>query len=141
MTRSLRDAVVLLVEDEPDNIVVACKMLEFAGVCKCITFSSGPEALLFLRGLAGTPQAIDMALLDIHMSDVDGFQLLREIRTLPALAATRVVALTASVMPEQLAEAERAGFDGLLGKPLDIDRFPGQLERVLAGERVWEALN
>ena len=42
---------------------------------------------------------------------------------------------------DQLAVARRAeecGFDGFLGKPLDPDRFPDQIRRVLKGEPVWE---
>jgi two-component system cell cycle response regulator DivK len=34
--------------------------------------------------------------------------------------------------------AQKAGFDGFLGKPLDPDRFPTQITRLLAGESVWE---
>jgi two-component system cell cycle response regulator DivK len=34
--------------------------------------------------------------------------------------------------------AKEAGFDGFIGKPLDPDRFPNQIRRVLQGEAVWE---
>jgi two-component system, cell cycle response regulator DivK len=35
-------------------------------------------------------------------------------------------------------KAKSSGFDGFLGKPLDPDRFPDQIRRILAGEPVWE---
>jgi two-component system cell cycle response regulator DivK len=35
-------------------------------------------------------------------------------------------------------KARTAGFDGFLGKPLDPDRFPDQVHRILAGDAVWE---
>jgi two-component system cell cycle response regulator DivK len=35
-------------------------------------------------------------------------------------------------------KAQDSGFDGFLGKPLDPDRFPDQIRRILAGESVWE---
>jgi two-component system cell cycle response regulator DivK len=35
-------------------------------------------------------------------------------------------------------KARASGFDGFLGKPLDADRFPDQIRRILAGEPVWE---
>jgi len=34
--------------------------------------------------------------------------------------------------------AHSAGFDGFIGKPLDPDRFPGQIRRILQGAAVWE---
>ena len=39
---------------------------------------------------------------------------------------------------EQMRKARESGFDGFLGKPLDPDRFPDQIRRILNGEKVWE---
>jgi two-component system cell cycle response regulator DivK len=50
----------------------------------------------------------------------------------------KVVAVTAYASEEQLQRARSAGFDGFIGKPLDPDRFPTQIRRVLSGEEVWE---
>ena len=49
-----------------------------------------------------------------------------------------MVAVTAEASQEQLTRAREAGFDGFLGKPLDPDRFPEQIRRLLRGEQVWE---
>jgi two-component system cell cycle response regulator DivK len=49
-----------------------------------------------------------------------------------------VAAVTAEASSEQIAKARAAGFDGFLGKPLDPDRFPDQIRRLLRGEPVWE---
>jgi two-component system cell cycle response regulator DivK len=46
--------------------------------------------------------------------------------------------MTAQVMPDDVARAEAAGFDGFLAKPLHFDRFPSNIRRLLNGERVWE---
>jgi two-component system cell cycle response regulator DivK len=35
-------------------------------------------------------------------------------------------------------KAKNSGFDGFLGKPLDPDKFPDQIRRILNGEPVWE---
>jgi len=35
-------------------------------------------------------------------------------------------------------KARESGFDGFLGKPLDPDRFPDQIRRILSGDKVWE---
>ena len=49
-----------------------------------------------------------------------------------------IVAVTAEASVEQMNKAREAGFDGFLGKPLDPDRFPDQIRRILNGEQVWE---
>lgn len=61
----------------------------------------------------------------------------RHIRTHPRLKATRVVAVTANVLPQDEAKARAAGFDGFIGKPLDFDWFPEQMTALLAGDAVW----
>ena len=48
------------------------------------------------------------------------------------------MAVTAEASDEQIAKARSAGFDGFLGKPLDPDRFPEQIRRILGGDPVWE---
>jgi CheY-like chemotaxis protein len=48
-----------------------------------------------------------------------------------------VMALTASVMNEEINKLREAGFDGVLGKPLSFHTFPDTLRRILAGERIW----
>jgi len=49
-----------------------------------------------------------------------------------------VVAVTAYASQKQMKKSLKAGFDGFLGKPLDADRFPEQVRRIIAGEQVWE---
>ena len=49
-----------------------------------------------------------------------------------------VIAVTAEASIEQMNKARLSGFNGFLGKPLDPDLFPDQIQRILAGEPVWE---
>jgi CheY-like chemotaxis protein len=79
----------------------------------------------------------DIIFLDIHMQPVDGFEMLQKIRQNPLFHATRVVALTASVMNEEVKLLQQKGFDGVFAKPLDVDAFPNVLQRILDGEQVW----
>ena len=41
-------------------------------------------------------------------------------------------------MERDAKKCEASGYDGFLSKPLSVDRFPGQLGRILSGEQVWE---
>lgn len=79
----------------------------------------------------------DVVFLDIHMEPVDGFEMLRIIRQSEAFQSTKVIALTASVMNEEVKMLKEAGFDGVIAKPLDYDTFPNALHRILRGEQVW----
>ena len=77
-------------------------------------------------------------LLDLQMPKLDGVAVLQRIRARPELAAVPVVAVTANVMPRYVDLARQAGFNGFIGKPLLRERFAAQMQRILAGETVWE---
>ncbi len=79
----------------------------------------------------------DVVFLDIHVRPLTGFQMLEIIRAHGDYSDTAVVALTASVMNEEVELLREAGFDGVVSKPLDFDTFPTLLTRILQGDRVW----
>ncbi len=87
-----------------------------------------------LDALAPAPNVI---LLDIHIAPYDGFEVLKMLREHPAYRATAVIAITASVMNEEVSRLKSAGFNGGIGKPLDQLVFPDLVERILRGEEVW----
>jgi CheY-like chemotaxis protein len=78
-----------------------------------------------------------VVLLDIHMRPVDGFTILKALRAHERFAKTIVVAVTASVMNEEVALLKAAGFDGGIAKPIRPDLFPTLLNRLLQGEKIW----
>jgi two-component system, cell cycle response regulator DivK len=47
------------------------------------------------------------------------------------------VALTASVMNEEIQHLRQAGFNGCLAKPIDMEQFPNQVDRILNGDSIW----
>ena len=53
------------------------------------------------------------------------------------LVLRQVVALTASVMSEEVARLKRRGFDGAIAKPLNVEAFPDLIARIMEGESVW----
>jgi two-component system cell cycle response regulator DivK len=76
--------------------------------------------------------------MDIRLPYEDGYGALKKIRASDHLKSTPIVAVTAEASDEQITKARAAGFDGFLGKPLDPDRFPEQIRRILGGDPVWE---
>jgi two-component system cell cycle response regulator DivK len=128
------EAHVLVVEDNVPNFVLIARMLAFMGVQRCEWKTSGWQVVQF----ADTLPRIDLILMDIRLPYEDGYQALQKIRANQRLHETLVVAVTAEASEEQMNKAKAAGFNGFLGKPLDPDRFPEQIRRLLQGEAVWE---
>jgi two-component system cell cycle response regulator DivK len=128
-----KELTVLVVEDNVSNFVLIARMLGYMGI-HCEWKTSGYEVVEY----ADTLPRLDLILMDIRLPYEDGYGALRKIRASSALKGTRVVAVTAEASQEQLTKAKQAGFDGFLGKPLDMDRFPDQINRILNGDPVWE---
>jgi two-component system cell cycle response regulator DivK len=127
------EAYVLVIEDDPDNLLVVTDLLRLAGVKHINAQASGWQGLKLAESLP----RVDLILLDIQLPYEDGYAILGHIRAHPKLKDTRVVAVTANVLPQDEVRARTAGFDGFIGKPLFFDRFPQQIQALLEGEQVW----
>jgi two-component system cell cycle response regulator DivK len=128
------EAYILVVEDNMKNYMLVARMLSFMGVINCHWKTSGWQVAQF----AETLPRLDLILLDINLPHEDGYTVLSKLRQNDKLHRTIIVAVTADAGEEQMRKARAAGFDGFMGKPLDPDRFPDQIRRLLAGEPVWE---
>jgi two-component system cell cycle response regulator DivK len=128
-----KDATVLVVEDNVSNFVLIARLLGFMGI-HCEWKTSGYEVVEY----ADTLTRLDLILMDIRLPYEDGYAAMKKIRASDRLKAVPIVAVTAEASQEQMNKARSSGFDGFLGKPLDPDRFPDQIRRILNGEAVWE---
>lgn len=63
--------------------------------------------------------------------------MLQMIRQEPQFATAKIIALTASVMNEEVAQLRVSGFDGAISKPLNVSVFPELIRQIVAGEAVW----
>lgn len=129
-----QDARVLIVDDDPDNRTVIERLLRMAGVAQGSYASIEGDAAAYL---SESGERFDLVFLDLQLPRKDGYAVLEELRADPALASTRVVALTANVTRRELERCRAAGFDGFIGKPIDGRRFSALLRRILKGEAIW----
>ncbi len=124
---------ILVVDDVKANRDVAGALLASLGH-QVACAGGGVEALEKLP-----KEPFDLVLMDLQMPQMDGFETARAIRAMPApLGRVPIFALTASVMPDQIAAAREAGMDGHIGKPLSRDALAAGLAglRNLASEKI-----
>jgi two-component system cell cycle response regulator DivK len=132
-----KTATIIVVEDNADNLFIVMDVLQAdLRVKYCNGRASGRQFFKLLE--TNRQLQPDLILLDIQIPHEDGYVVLQQIRAMPALCATKVVAVTANVLPQDIERARQAGFDGFIGKPIDADRFPEQITRILGGAAVWE---
>jgi two-component system, cell cycle response regulator DivK len=128
---------VLVVEDNADNLFIVTDLLQAVlKVRYCNGRASGRQLFKLLE--SSPTLRPNLILLDIQIPHEDGYTVLQQIRRHPHLQETVVVAVTANILPQDEERARAAGFDGFIGKPISARHFPQQIERILAGEAVWE---
>jgi two-component system cell cycle response regulator DivK len=108
-------------------------MLEALGM-RCEWKTSGYEVLEYAEALP----RVDLILMDIRLPYESGLGAGEKLRNSERFRSVPIVAISAVANRDEMEKARAAGFNGFLGKPLDPDRFPDQIRRVLAGEQVWE---
>jgi len=117
---------ILIVEDNEKNMKLLRDILQHEGHA---TLEAGTGAEGVRLALAECP---DMVLMDIQLPDIDGMQALRQIREERALDATPILAVSASVMPDEQQKVVDSGFDAFITKPIELKNFRETVRRFLA---------
>ena len=116
---------ILALEDEPRNAALLEAILSRAGYRLHIADQVG-DAREWLAD--GRP---DLVLLDRHLPDGDGLDLIPEIRSSPRLGGVPILLVSASVLPEDVEAAMAAGCDGFLAKPVRVKPLVDEVRRLL----------
>jgi len=121
----------LLVEDVKINQDLARAVLEVHGY-RVEVASDGVEALAKVQALAGDPDPYDVVLMDVQMPTMDGLTATRRIRALGwPVCDVPIIAMTANVLPDQIADLREAGMDDHVGKPFKRAELYAAIERWL----------
>jgi len=112
-SKSIHGARVLVVEDVIANQIVVRDMLERMGMRVTVT-DSGEGALSLIER-----QRFDIVLMDVQMDGMDGFEATRRIRMLEVARDLPILATTAAVLDEDRRDADAAGMNGMVAKPID----------------------
>jgi two-component system cell cycle response regulator DivK len=127
----MSERMALIIDDNLLNIEILALLLEQQGIASTAV-ERGHQLWTVAAGLA----RIDLVFLDINMPHLTGYQLVKQLKADARFAQVPIVAYTVHLNEQETARA--AGFDGFLGKPLSVQRFPHQLQRILNGDGVWE---
>jgi CheY-like chemotaxis protein len=126
--------IVLYVEDDLSSREVMVLILREMMSCDAYhLFEDSENFMERVTALAPQPNII---LLDSHVPPHSGFEMLAMLRKDTRYQRTPIVALTASVMNEEVQRLKAAGFNAVFSKPIDIDSFPEKLQRILKGENL-----
>jgi len=116
---------ILIVEDNEKNMKLARDILR----------AKGYVTLEAVNGLDGVRLALehkpDLVLMDIQLPDINGIEAFERIRANAETAKVPVIAFTASVTTGDRSRIGDAGFDGFLGKPINLKEFLETMRRTL----------
>jgi PAS domain S-box-containing protein len=119
---------VLYIEDNPSNVTLLQRVLDHRPDIRLAVATTGEMGLSVA---ARVP--VDLILLDLHLPDLDGAEVLRRLRESPTTASTPVIILSADATPSQVERLRDAGALDYLTKPLDLHHLVRVLDDVLSG--------
>jgi two-component system, cell cycle response regulator DivK len=120
----------LVIDDNLLNISVIVQLLKMEGI-ESISFQDTVSLLDKLASLNG----VDVVFLDMEMPHHDGYEVFKALKSRPEFARVPIIAY--SVHISEVEAVQEHGFNGFLGKPIDAERFPSQVEQILNGKSVW----
>jgi CheY-like chemotaxis protein len=116
----------LIIEDNPDNMVLITRLLEKAGY-KTL------QAITGMEGVEMAHNGPDFIILDIQLPDIDGREVLRRIRSSDITVSIPIIAMTSYAMSGDREKLLAAGCDGYIEKPIDPLRVISQIQQVIGG--------
>ena len=108
---------ILIVEDNDKNLKLVRDVLQVKGYAT-IEAGTAEDGIALAR-----ERKPDLILMDIQLPAMSGIDAIAVLRDHPATAAIPVVAVTASVMPQDRNKINEAGFDAYVGKPINLKEF------------------
>ncbi|RYY47914.1 MAG: response regulator [Chitinophagaceae bacterium] len=120
---------ILIIDDDERNIFALSAVLRAKGY-QCSTASGGTHALEMLQ----KDKEINIALVDMMMPDIDGYELMMLIKKIPSLKHVKLIAVTAQAMPGDKDKCLNAGADNYISKPVDLDLLLEMIQQISANQ-------
>jgi CheY-like chemotaxis protein len=130
---------IVVVEDNPADLVLIREALERAGLADycCDVAEDGEEAIRMLQKRTLERQPTDLVVLDLNLPRTPGIEVVKAIRRDPALASTRVVAWSSSILHRDAMQLTELGVECIV-KPSHLqeyDEIGRRFQQLIQGER------
>lgn|GEM_PF-2569144 len=122
---------ILVVDDHETNRIPIIQYLQSWG-CRFAEAENGSMALDMMTWSAGHDGGFDIALVDMHMPDMDGIELGRRIKADKRIESTRLVMITSLGLRGDAAQLEQIGFSGYMVKPLYASQLRDCLSLIMS---------
>ena len=116
---------ILIVEDNENNMMLVRDVMQLKGytVLEAVTGAEGVRLAIEAKP--------DLVLMDIQLPDMDGIAALAQIRASEAAKNIPMLAVSASVMPDETQRIVASGFDAYITKPLNMKSFVETVEKFI----------
>ena len=116
---------ILIIEDNDKNLKLVRDVLQVKGYAT-VEAGNAEDGIILAR-----ERKPDLVLMDIQLPGMSGIDAIGVLRADPATAGIPVVAVTASVMPQDRNKIMEAGFDAYIGKPINLKEFLDTVRKML----------
>ena len=123
----------LIIDDNARNGNVLSLLLGDEGVEN--TVITDPKQL---EATVNDSSRFNIVFLDLEFPGINGYEILEALQSDPHFEGVPIVAYT--VHTSEINKAYETGFHSFIGKPINSEKFPSQLARILNGEHVWETV-
>lgn len=121
----------LFIDNDQGSLVLFEELCRYMGIMYV-----GLQNPTYIDTMKDVLPTFDIIFLDLEMPTVTGYTILKILRAYNLKKNCPIIACT--VYNTERENARQAGFDSFIVKPLNVDRFPKQLESLLAGQQIWE---
>lgn len=124
---------ILVIDDDPNLLLLLTKMLSRIGA-NTVTAETGVDGLAQLEN-----ERFDMLILDLMLPDIDGYEILANLRKDDRYKSLPILILSARADPDAISKGLELGADGYLTKPYLPNTLTGKVRALLAQGRRTEA--
>lgn len=117
---------ILIVDDEPANILLLSKILQSNGYSNVMTTDKPTDTVTLQQ-----EHNFSLVLLDINMPELSGYEVLEQLKGLDNFSSTKIIATSGDISPKDIKNALDAGFDDYITKPMRMNDLLAVVEKNL----------